>query len=80
MADKSRALHEVESDCHKTFQRLAGCFDVVEPTADTWLTVTRLCERLAEEATRAMFLAQQHETLERVRAMNPHGLPESTGG
>jgi hypothetical protein len=74
---KSRALAEVESDMQKTFTRLRGCLDALEPDSDTWLYVMRLCERLGEEAGRAYHLAKTAEGLERVRRMQPHGLPES---
>lgn len=46
------------------------------PDAETWLRVVRLSERLAEEAGRAWGLAQQAETLARVKAGQPFGLPE----
>jgi hypothetical protein len=47
---KSRALAEVESDMQKTFTRLRGCLDALEPDSDTWLYVMRLCERLIDES------------------------------
>lgn len=74
---KSRGLHEVESDCYKTFIRLRLYFDGPEANSNTWLTVSRLAEKLAEEAGRAHNRAKMEETLASVRAMNPAGLPES---
>jgi hypothetical protein len=69
MQPKTRGHHEVESDCHKTFELLAGCFDVIEPDADTWRHVIRLCERLTEEAGRAVHHAHTREVAAKVRAM-----------
>lgn len=71
MTPKSRGLHEVESDCNKTFQLLAGCFDVADPSAETWRTAARLCERLAEEVGRAFALAHMREATDKIRAMCP---------
>lgn len=75
MIAKSRALYEVESDIQKTFVKLRLAVENPEPCASDWLSVVRLAERLAEEANRAYQLAQQRETLERVKAMQPYGLP-----